>query len=50
MRSLSEAMFVFGLCWSFCRSVGSSRKVTSLSVVRFFAVTAECHGRYFSNL
>src|ERR1700685_3684929 len=45
-RSLSEMMFEF-LCGAFCKSDGSSRNVTSLPVVRFFAATAECQGRYF---
>src|SRR6202046_5228101 len=48
-RFLSEAMFVLGRCCSFCKSGGSSRKVRSLPLVRFFVTTAECQGRYFSN-
>src|SRR5271166_125624 len=48
-RFLSEAMFVFGGCCSFCKSGGSSRKVTSFPLVAFRVATAECQGKYFSN-
>src|ERR1700721_1709091 len=49
IRSLSERIFVFGRRGAFCKSGGSVRNVTFLSLFESTATTvARCQGRYFS--
>ena len=48
MRSLSDAMFVFGRRVGFCKSGGSARKVRFLSWVAMGTTTAVCQPTNFS--